>query len=352
MMATGSSGEHTVPTGLLQQVVEVSKHWGVTPAELLVGSGLDASEIAEPQGRLPLETYLSVIARARTLTGEPGIGICWGLRMRLSAYGYLGFAAMSAPTLRGALELAVQFTPLISTAMGLRFDLDGETAVLTLVENADFGSVRDVVLLARLTGLWRLGQIITGQDVRTSAEIAFPEPKYYARFAHMVPHTKFGQRQTRAFLKASALDTPLLMADDAALEIARRQCDMQLDALSSGGRLVRSVRRLLWDRDGGVRSPREVAKAVHMSPRTLRRKLALHGSSLSSLLGAERRDRAVSLLRSSDLSIEEMSELLGYGSVQNFTRAFRQWTGETPAAFRRSIAGQLPREAKGLAKAG
>ena len=156
----------------------------------------------------------------------------------------------------------------------------------------------------------------------------------------MIPRVRYGQAQTRAFIKTSALDTPLVMADAAALDLARRQCELQLDALSSGGRLVRSVRRLLWDREGGVRSPREVAKAVHMSPRTLRRKLALHGSSLSSLLGAERRDRAISLLRSSELSIEEMSELLGYGSVQNFTRAFRQWTGETPAAFRRSIAGQ------------
>ena len=97
---------------------------------------------------------------------------------------------------------------------------------------------------------------------------------------------------------------------------------------------MRSVRRLLWDREGGVRSPRESPRRCTCLPRTLRRKLALHGSSLL-LLGAERRDRAVSLLRSSELSIEEMSELLGYGSVQNFTRAFRQWTGETPAAFRR-----------------
>ncbi len=345
------SGEYTVPAGLLLQVVELSKHWGVTPAELLAGESLEASELAEPQARLSFETYLSVIARARALTGEPGLGFCWGLRMRLSAYGYLGFAAMSAPTLRGAIDLIVQFTPLISTATGLRLDIDGPTSVLTLVENADFGSVRDVVVLARLTGLWRIAQLITGRELEARAEIAFPEPRYHARFAHMLPNVRYGQGQTRAFLKTASLDTPLVMADEAALVLARKQCELQLEALSSGGRLVRSVRRLLWDREGGVRSPREVAKAVHMSPRTLRRKLALHGSSLSSLLGAERRDRAVSLLRSSELSIEEMSELLGYGSVQNFTRAFRQWTGETPAAFRRSIAGELRRDAR-LAKTG
>jgi AraC-like DNA-binding protein len=350
-MGLGFGGEHTVPTGLLMQVVELSKHWGVTSEELLSGTGFEASELAEPHGRLPLETYLSIIARARTLTGEPGIGICWGLRMRLSAYGYLGFATMSAPTLRGALELIIQFNALISTAMDLRLDIDGQTGVLTIVENADFGSVRDVVILARLTGMWRIAQLLTGKEFEANAEIGFPEPKYNGRFAHMVPPRRFGHRQTRAFFNSSALDTPLVMADAAALDLARKQCELQLEALSSGGRLVRSVRRLLWDRDGGVRAPREVAKAVHMSPRTLRRKLALHGSSLSSLLGAERRDRAVSLLRSSELSIEEMSDLLGYGSVQNFTRAFRQWTGETPAAFRRSIAGHLPRD-KGLAKTG
>jgi AraC-like DNA-binding protein len=347
-----SGGEFTVPAGLVLQLVELSKHWGVTAQELLGGAGLEESDVAEVHARLPLETYLGVVERARTLTREPGIGICWGLRMKLSAYGYLGFATMSAPTLRGALEMIIQFTPLISTAMDLRLDLDGETAVITLVENADFGSVRDVVVLARLTGLWRIAQVITGKELEATAEIGFPEPSYNARFAHLVPKTRFGQRQTRAFLKASALDAPLVMADPVALELARRQCEQQLDALSSGGRLVRSVKRLLWDRDGAVRTPREVAKAVHMSPRTLRRKLAMQGSSLSSLLGTERRDKAMSLLRSSELSIEEMSVLLGYGSVQNFTRAFRQWTGETPAAFRRAIATPVLRDQKKLAKAG
>jgi AraC-like DNA-binding protein len=347
-----SGGEFSVPAGLLLQLVELAKHWGVTPPELLSSAGLEESDVAEVHARLPLETYLTVIERARVLTREPGIGICWGLRMKLSAYGYLGFATMSAPTLRGALEMIIQFTPLISTAMDLRLDLDGETAVLTLVENADFGSVRDVVILARLTGLWRIAQVITGKELEATSEIGFPEPPYHARFAHMVPKVRFGYRQTRAFIKASALDTPLVMADPVALELARKQCEQQLDALSSGGRLVRSVKRLLWDRDGAVRTPREVAKAVHMSPRTLRRKLAMQGSSLSTLLGTERRDRAMSLLRSSELSIEEMSVLLGYGSVQNFTRAFRQWTGETPAAFRRAISIPVPRDLKKLAKAG
>jgi AraC-like DNA-binding protein len=336
-MTSSSFGiEHTVPSGLILQILDVAQHWGVQPAEILARTGLDPQALPEENARIPLPTYLSVIDRARALTNEPGLGVCWGLQMRVSAYGYLGFATMSAATLREALDLVIQFGPLISTAMNLRLDVEGETAILTLDEYADFANVRDVVVVARLTGLWHTARTISGRDLSVTADVAFPEPAYHRRFAHLLPPTRFERPHNRAYFKASDLDVPLLMADKAALALARTQCETELASLSTGGRLVGTIRRLLLSGEGGVRPLAEVAKAVHMSPRTLRRKLALQGSSLSSLLGQERRNRAVSWLRSSDLSIEEMSDRLGYGSVQNFTRAFRQWTGATPAAFRRS----------------
>ena len=106
--------------------------------------------------------------------------------------------------------------------------------------------------------------------------------------------------------------------------------------MSGGGRLIRTVRSLLWKLEGGFRSPLEVARAVRMSPRTLRRKLTEQGSSLSSLFDEERRERALLLRRMPELSLAEVAERLGYRNVQNFERAFRRWTGATPAAYRRS----------------
>ena len=62
-----SGGEFTVPSGLLQQLAELAKHWGVTPRELLAGSGLDESEIAEvAYARCPsIRTCRSSVARER-----------------------------------------------------------------------------------------------------------------------------------------------------------------------------------------------------------------------------------------------------------------------------------------------
>ncbi len=74
---------------------------------------------------------------------------------------------------------------------------------------------------------------------------------------------------------------------------------------------------------------------MHVSERTLKRKLAADATTYSQLVAEERRALATRLLRSDELSIDEVAARLGYSDATNFTRAFRRWTGMTPRAFRR-----------------
>ena len=89
------------------------------PTTCSSGVEIARETLDDPLARVPLASYLAVVERARTLTGEPGLGFCMGLQARVSAFGHLGFAAMSAATVREAIEIAVQFAPMISTAMTL-----------------------------------------------------------------------------------------------------------------------------------------------------------------------------------------------------------------------------------------
>jgi AraC-like DNA-binding protein len=75
---------------------------------------------------------------------------------------------------------------------------------------------------------------------------------------------------------------------------------------------------------------------MHRSARTLKRQLAAHGVSFSTLRDNELRDRAMLLLRSPDLSLAEIAVRLGYSNVTNFERAFHRWTARTPAECRRA----------------
>jgi AraC-like DNA-binding protein len=224
----------------------------------------------------------------------------------------------------------------MSTPEGLRLQVEGGLASIVLEEPEEGIEVRDVITMTRLVGLWRLGESLSGKELRATTEVSFAEPPYFAQFAGFAPPIRFGCARTRVVLDAAMLDLPLVTADPVSLRLATEQCARELAAIGSAGRLVRDVRGQIWRGDGSLRSPAEVAKAMHVSPRTLRRKLETEGRSLSSLFDEERRDRAALLLREPGLSLSQVAERLGYRKVQSFERAFRRWTGTTPAAYRKT----------------
>jgi AraC-like DNA-binding protein len=327
---------HTVPMSLALQLVELVKRWQVPADELLSPFGLSEGVLGNPLDRLPVETMGQLLGHARLLTGEPGLGYYLGLQKRVSVYGYLGFAAVSASSLREALELSVKFSPLFSTAITMDLHIEGGAASICFEEQVDLGSVRDIVLISLLFGLQTIGSALTGQATTGGAvDLAIPEPHYQARFAHLAHDLRFGQPFNRVVVNAGALDSPIVTADRTALHMARTLCERSLDDLGFDSGLVDRVRRLLANDESGFRSLEQVATRIHLSPRTLKRRLASQGVSFSSLVDRERREKAMVLLRSSRLSIDDVAERLDYSTASTFVRAFHRWTGTTPAAYRR-----------------
>ncbi|HEX4446964.1 MAG TPA: AraC family transcriptional regulator ligand-binding domain-containing protein [Polyangiaceae bacterium] len=325
----------TVPGSYALHLMQLVDRWSIPAEELLAGHGLTATELEDPSLRIPLQTMNALVARARTLTDEPGLGFYMGLSKRISVYGYLGFAMMNAATLRETLELAARFTPTLTSALKLHFHVEGRGASLVVEEFSDLGDVKDVVTISLLVGMAHIGSTLTGRELHGVAELAIPEPPYYRRFAHIAPGFRFGQRVTRVLFENEHLDLPVVMADRAALNLARQACERELEALGFDGQIGERVRRALPKGDG-FRTLPEVASELHVSPRTLTRRLVAKGLSFSDLIDQERRDRAMAMLRHSDASLDDIAEKLGYSTASNFVRAFQRWTGETPAAHRRA----------------
>ncbi len=325
-----------LPASHAVQLVELVRRWSVSDHDLLANLGLELGDLVDPALVIPIPAMVALIERARDLSGERGLGFYLGLQMSSTAHGYLGFAAMSASTLRDALMLAIQYAPIRTTALALHFEVDETSAAVVVDERADFGSASDVVLLALLVGLWRIGNLLLGREVPESVlDVTFPEPDYYARFRRLNPRVRFSQPSNRLVFDPALLDARLVSADPAALRLAQEQCERQLESMGSDSPVVDHVRRLVLRRDAGVRSFDELAAVVRVSPRTLRRRLADARVSFSTLLDEARRDRALLLLRSRGVSTKDVAERVGYSNVANFMRAFRRWTGQTPAAYRR-----------------
>jgi AraC-like DNA-binding protein len=311
--------------------------WGIASAALFRGTSLRRAELSRPGARLPIADMERLVERARLLTGEPAIGIYFGLQMRVSWHGYLGLAAMASQNVRQALELAVRFVPTLTDAFALRMEIDGKKASLVIGERADFGSARDAILLALIVGLWQLGCTLTGRQLGGRADVAVPEPDYLRRFKSVMPGmVRFGQPENRLWFDADTLALPFVTADAAALAMTREQCERELDALGFEGPFADRVRSLSLHGGGGARSLVDVAVQLHVSTRTLKRRLAELGTTYSALLDDERKRRALALLRTTTLTMDEIAERLGYSDVANFGRAFRRWTGSTPGKVRRA----------------
>jgi AraC-like DNA-binding protein len=319
------------------QVIELTKRWRISTEELLSPLGLDEAELENARAVLSRNDLIRLIERARTLTGEPAIGIHLGMQMRISAFGYLGIGAMSAATLGDALALATQFAPVLTDAFEIKLLTAGSGAALVLDERAVYGAIRDVVLIRLFVGLAKIGSTLVGRELPVSIDLAIEEPDYYARFAEALPPMRFGQPVNQLVADATVLKWPLATADRFTLRLAREQCERELDALCREDLVVDRVRRVLPTEEG-FRTVEQVASALHMSTRTLKRRLAEQGVTFSSLVDEERRDTALLLLRSARRSVNEVARQLGYSTLSAFIRAFARWTGTTPTDYRRQAA--------------
>ncbi|MGQ0507607.1 MAG: AraC family transcriptional regulator [Myxococcaceae bacterium] len=331
--------EHSLPAVHAGHLVELTRRWGVTPPQLLGPLNIDPAQLSEPHARMGFDTLQALVERARVLTGERGLGIYLGLAMRISWHGHLGFAAMTAGTVRQALDLVSRFLPTRTTALGMRVHEEPKSklAALVLEENVPFGVMQDALVFFLLIGVAHLASALTEHEPTGVLDVAFEEPAYFARFKDAVKiPVRFGQPQHQLVFDAAVLDLPLRMADAAALRLATEQCERELAALGFIGKVASRVQAALERPAGGFHALDEVAKALHLSERTLKRKLAAEGTSYTALLEEERRQRAMLLLRSDSLSMDEVAERLGYADAAAFTHAFTRWTGKPPRAFRRA----------------
>jgi AraC-like DNA-binding protein len=327
--------EHSLPGAHFLHVLTLAKRWNVEEAAILEGLPFGAKELADPVMTVSVPNVITILDRARALTREPGLGIYLGLQTYSSEHGYLGFAAMSAPTLRHALDLMVTYAPIRTTAFAFSLRTEGARAALVVDERADFGPVRDIVLFSLLIGMRRMASTHLGREHDTTVvHLTLPEPTYYHRFRHVKPEVRFGRRTNELVFDATLLDSPLATADPVSARLAREQCERIFDSIASRSRLVDQVSRLVLKSDGVQRSCEEVAALLDTSPRTLRRRLAEEKTTFLEVRDLELRDRAIVLLRSKDLSLTQIAARLGYANSANFLRAFRKWTGEAATRYR------------------
>ena len=122
------------------------------------------------------------------------------------------------------------------------------------------------------------------------------------------------------------------MADPSAFEEATRICQRELE--NADASLLSRIRRLLLEKQSGFPSVVVTARLLHLTPRTLHRRLVDEGTSFKDVLGHVRHELALEHLKAGRLTIQEIAYTLGYSDMANSRRAFKRWEGIPPSRMR------------------
>ena len=316
---------------------------GVDREAVLRHAGVPRARIDDPAGRLSLVETWRIHEAISARIDDPTFGYEVGCRFPLTAHGSLGIALLCAPSLREALAILERYWHLRGRGVTLRASLRDEVLLELSLEVPTPDWLRDQLFSSMLATVYR-GLCFLSPDAAADTELWVPgdEPRGFAVFRDRLPHVRFGMPLAGARSGAALrwLDRPLATANPEGLAHALASCERE-STLCGGSpdRLVSRVRAALHLGARGYATAAAVAKALHLTPRTLRRQLQEHATSYQALLQEARRRDACRLLEKPELSVREIGAVLGYDEPANFTRAFRAWTGTSPSEWRKAHGG-------------
>ena len=273
---------------------------------------------------------------------------CLSRQLPWGTYGMLVRASLTSPTLGVALKRWCRHHGLVADDIELSVEERDGKAHIRLRELKDLGEQREFGLLSVLRNLygvacWLVDSRITLEQVH----FAFEAPAHQAVYPLMFQGpVLFGSATpiSELVMNASYLALPL-RRDEAALQrMLETALTLTVLQYRKDRLLLTQVKQALAMYPQDTHSAEDLAPLLNLSPRSLHRQLKEEGTSLQVLKDEVRHERAIELLQRTRKPIKQVAESAGFQNEKSFIRAFKQWTGQTPAAFReaRQSSGKAP----------
>jgi AraC-like DNA-binding protein len=298
--------------------------------------GIDPGIFRDPEARLPHTLAVSLWPAAIRLTNDLDLGLHVAEEIRPGAYGALGYALRTSENFGMSLQRLCRYHRVFHDAAEVELTVRGDNAILSHRLRLPGGVPRPVS--EYIVAAW----VITSRQAAgvdwIPIEVRFPhstpeDTSEHRRLFGCVP--KFGNDCSELVFSRDLLDMPFKTADPQLQAILEAQVLAMFQRLPKGEAVTDSVRRLVaGELCNGEPGLEQIAPRLHMSPRTLHRRLEEEGTSFRQVLAEVRRELAARHLSERRLAIGEIAFLLGFSEPSAFHRAFKRWTGHAPLAYR------------------
>jgi len=312
---------------------------GLSVNTCLAGTGITEQDLHDPSVIVSADQELRLIRNLiRHLGHVPGLGIEAGKRYHFTAFGALGFAWVSSPNARSAMDVTLRYFHLTFAFTRLDVQDHGDETHVTIDDSSLPADVQAFIVQRDSAALVTVQRdLFSSRPALLRAYFTRPEPEdvqVYETFYGVKP--VFGAVSNKAILNRAAVMAPLSQGNALALKAAEEQCAALLDRHKSRIGLAAKVRDHLVRSGAHIPDMDDVASALCMTPRTMRRRLLEDGTTFLKLRDEVRLALALELLSGLALSVEQIAERLGYSEPTCFINAFKRWTGQTPLLHRKT----------------
>lgn len=315
-------------------------------ARLAQNSGISPDELLDYALPVTVEQHLQIIRNAVALAERTDWYFGWGQRMAAHFHGPITLALLSARCLGDGLDAFLKFIPGRVPYHRWSGYAEQDFFVCQVEELIDLGTARTTLVEIPLLVMHEYVRTLRpGTLAGARIEVSYPPPPHAERYgqSYLCP-VLFGQARNALVIPSAWREVRNVGYDEATWLSALQQCQAlcvtkeELDTLNA-------VRRVLFNYFGRGEAERpvptldDVAKILHMSPRTLIRRLRALDTTYQKVCDGVQKHRARELLANPALSIHLIAIKLGYGNATSLVRAFKRWYGTTPGAYRTNVLG-------------
>lgn len=325
-----------------------ARHRGVDAARLLAPLGTTVEALSAPELQVPLSWIAHLWTEAPRLTGDPAFGVHAAELATRQRGHVLDYVASVCASPREFFDAATRYQRLLLSRSEMELREEGPWARFEARARPPGRPPQmDAFVLAQVALRLR-GRSPSGFPLRRVDFEHTPAPEAEPEYARVLgaEELRFAQPVDLLEFRRELLEEALREPDPTLLAMLRSHAASSLERVKEptaeqpSGAATLALRAEL-ERVGLVTQPdlARLARSLGQSERSLQRRLSEEGTSFKKLLDDLRRDQALRFLADERQSVTDVSFLLGFGEVSAFSRAFRRWTGESPAGWRRALPG-------------
>lgn len=315
-------------------MADVAASHGLPLRGLLAGTGLRKADLDSPAATVSFEQEFRMIRNLQQHCGDAsGIGLEVGVRYHFTTLASVGFALVSSRDLRGVFEIILRYADLNTSMVQITTDESADGMRIGFQDSVLPKDIRRFVVERSVGATIAISRELLGRRVvPLRVAFGFPAPTKPAFYRTLIRRAPVFDAAPSSVLIADVdVRESIRSANTAALHMAEMQCHQLLWQWRPRSGFSAQVRECIAAEPGDMGA---VAARLHLSVRTLRRRLSDEGTGYAALYDEVRQALAEDLLAMPRLPLSKIADRLGYAEPSSFIHAFKRWTGLTPSAFR------------------